>query len=49
MVIWSRELKTVKHTEDGTPVQREVSEPLVCHDDIISEKFWSRHPEILKC
>ncbi|CAL8469408.1 g8949 [Coccomyxa elongata] len=49
VVIWSQELKTVKHTEDGTPVQRKVCEPLVCHDDIIGEKFWLSHQEILKC
>jgi hypothetical protein len=43
----SRQVRTVKHSEDGQPVQRSVSAPSVCHADIISQSFWDAHPDIL--
>lgn len=46
-VVQARELRSVKLGADGQPVQREYSMPSVSHEDIISDKFWSEHPEIL--
>ncbi len=48
VVIRTSQQRIVKYLEDGTPVKREFSEPLVCHDDIIGRHFWETHPEILK-
>lgn len=47
VVIRSKEQKTKKHAGDGTPVQREVSEVVVIHDDIIGNSFWKGHPDLL--
>ena len=46
-VVQGKELRTVKLGPDGELVQREYSMPSVSHVDIISDKFWSEHPEIL--
>ena len=46
-MIRTKQRRVVKQLEDGSPVEREVSAPTVCHDDIISSTFWEQHPELL--
>ena len=38
---------TVKKTDGGAPVVRERMIPVVVHEDLIGERFWQEHPEIL--
>lgn len=47
VVLRMKHKRVVKHLDDGTPVEREVSQPTVCHNDIIGSAFWEQHPELL--
>ncbi|KAK9820495.1 hypothetical protein WJX72_010876 [[Myrmecia] bisecta] len=47
IVVRQRQRVVVKHGEDGTPVEREVSVPTVLHVDIIGNQFWVDNPQIL--
>lgn len=42
-----KEQVEVKQLPDGTPVIRERCLPCVLHTDIIRDKFWAEHPELL--
>jgi len=47
VVVRARERVVVKHREDGAPVERERPVVTVLHTDIIGERFWEQHPDIL--
>jgi hypothetical protein len=47
VVVRRRERVVVKHRDDGTPVERERPGLAVLHCDIIGERFWQEHPDIL--
>ncbi|GMH40928.1 hypothetical protein BSKO_08832 [Bryopsis sp. KO-2023] len=48
VLIWGTESFLSKHMEDGSPIYRDRRIPTVHHVDIIKNKFWKEHPEILK-
>lgn len=41
-------MQVVKQRPDGTPVERQVTVPVLLHDDIIADKFWDVHLELLQ-
>jgi hypothetical protein len=49
VVIRAKHRKVVKYLEDGSPVERDVSTPIVSHVDIIGDQFWREHPDLLLC
>lgn len=49
MLIRRKQQEVAKHREDGTPVYRERSAPVVLHCDIIKDQpFWADNPQILE-
>lgn len=47
IIIRHKQQQIVKHTLEGQPVLREVSEPVVLHEDLIQPEFWQQHPTVL--
>ena len=47
IIIKQKQQRIVKHTLEGQPVLREVSEPVVLHEDLIQPDFWQQHPTVL--
>lgn len=47
VIIRRKQMKTVKYQADGTPVNRQVAETVMLHEDIIGSKFWEDNPDVL--
>ena len=47
IIIKHKQQQIVKHTLEGQPVLREVSEPVVMHEDLIQPELWQQPATVL--
>ena len=47
-VVIRKKVKRLVERGEGPPVEKEVTEPVVLHCDIMRDAFWKEHPALLK-
>ena len=47
VVVWRQVERVAKVLPDGTAVRRQGREPVVLHEDLIGDAFWTENPAVL--